>query len=84
MADKRISSIYKILALYEDIDNTESPVTEGAYLTYLDRQYVYWLGEGNADIYDLLKGLWRLGKEAGHKRVKSTVFHIIEIIEREC
>lgn len=79
---REIDSLYKILALYEEIENTESPVTLGGYLGYVDRMYVQWLGVGNSEIYDTLKGLWTLGLQAGHRRVKSMVFHMIEVVER--
>lgn len=80
---KEINSIYKILVLYEDLCQNDSTVTLEGYLTYIDRLYVEWLGKGNKEIYEILKGLWILGKDAGHKRVKSLVFHIISIIKKE-
>jgi len=80
--DREIASLYKILALYESIEDETSPTTEGTYRSYVDRQYVYWLGVGNADIYDTLKGLFTLGKEAGHDRVKALVFHLIEVVKQ--
>lgn len=80
---KEIDSLYKILALYEDIDNEESPITIESYLNYIDKLYVKWVGINNSDIYNSLKGLWSLGKEAGHRRVKSTVFNMISELERE-
>jgi len=80
---KEINSIYKILVLYEDLDKNDSGVTLEGYLTYVDRLYVEWLGKGKKEIYEILKGLWMLGKDAGHKRVKSLVFHIISIIKKE-
>lgn len=78
---KEINAIYKILALYEDINKTEINITVDSYLNYIDRLYVKWLGIGVAEIYETLKGLWILGEKAGHRRVKSMVFHIISIIE---
>lgn len=76
---KEIDALYKILGLYEDIGKT---IEADNYLTYVDRLYVKWLGIGNSEIYDTLKGLWTLGASAGHKRVKSMVFHMIGLIER--
>ena len=32
--------------------------------------------------YSILKGLWKLGANAGHKRVKSLVFHMIDIVKK--
>lgn len=80
---KRIDSLYKILTLYEDLENENSPVNLDSYLSYVDKMYVKWLGIGNEDICDMLKGLWQLGNEAGHKRVKSIVFDMIQLAQRE-
>lgn len=82
MSEKEISSIYKILVLYEEIEKNESLDNIDSYLNYLDRLYVYWLGIGDKEIYEIIKGLWTLGKNAGHKRVKSMVFHLIDIIKK--
>ena len=82
MSEKEISSIYKILVLYEEIEKNESLDNVDSYLNYLDRLYVYWLGIGDKEIYEIIKGLWILGKNAGHKRVKSMVFHLIDIIKK--
>lgn len=82
MSEKEISSIYKILVLYEEIEKNESLDNIDSYLNYLDRLYVYWLGIGDKEIYEIIKGLWILGKNAGHKRVKSMVFHLIDIIKK--
>jgi hypothetical protein len=82
MNEKEISSIYKILVLYEEIEKNESLDNIDSYLNYLDRLYVYWLGIGDKEIYEIIKGLWALGKNAGHKRVKSMVFHLIDIIKK--
>ena len=82
MNEKEISSIYKILVLYEEIEKNESLDNIDSYLNYLDRLYVYWLGIGDKEIYEIIKGLWTSGKNAGHKRVKSMVFHLIDIIKK--
>lgn len=79
---KEIDGLYKILALYEDINNEESPVTIESYLGYIDRLYVKWVGIDNDDIYNTLKGLKILGQDADHRQVKSMVFHMIGIVER--
>ena len=78
---KEIDAIFKILALYEDVLNNESVVDEDSYLNYLDRLYVKWVGIDCSEIYNNLKGLYNLGLEAGHKRVKSTVFHMINYVK---
>ena len=80
MNKKDIASIYKVLILYENLNNED--ITIDSYLNYIDRLYVYWVGVGEKEIYEILKGLWTLGVEAGHRRVKSMVFHMIDIIEK--
>ena len=80
MKEKDISSIYKILILYENINDSEGNIN--SYLNYIDRLYVYWFGIGEEEIYSILKGLWKLGANAGHKRVKSLVFHMIDIVKK--
>ena len=49
MKEKDISSIYKILILYENIDND---LKVDSYLNYIDRLYVYWVGVGEKEIYE--------------------------------
>lgn len=83
MKEKMISAIYKILLLFEDISNPESSITEEDYLKYINRQYIRFRGHGNEEIYSSLRGLYLLGCEADHKTVKSLVFHLIEVIEKE-
>ena len=80
MNKKDIASIYKVLILYENLNNED--ITIDSYLNYIDRLYVYWVGVGDKEIYEILKGLWVLGLNAGHKRVKSMVFHMIDVIEK--
>ena len=80
--EKEIASIYKILILYENIENKENLIDIESYLNYIDRLYVYWFGIGEEEIYSILKGLWKLGANAGHKRVKSLVFHMIDIVKK--
>lgn len=77
-----ISQIFKILLLYEDVYNDNNSITEKDYIGYLDRLYVYWLGVGSSEIYNIIKGLRILGIEADHKIVKSMVFHTINLIEK--
>lgn len=80
--EKEIASIYKILILYENIENKENLIDIESYLNYIDRLYVYWVGIGEKEIYTILKGLWALGSNVNHKRVKSMVFHMIDIIKK--
>lgn len=77
-----INAIYKILGLYEDIEKKDSPVDLESYMAYLDRLYIQWLGSGISEIYNPIKGLYRLGEDATHKQVKSTVFGIIEFLNK--
>lgn len=79
---KEIDALYKILALYEDMENGKNSINLESYLNYIDRLYVKWVGVGTSDIYDTLKGLWVLGREAGHRRVKSMVFYMIAQVEK--
>lgn len=79
--EKEINSLYKVLALYEEIDKEGSDITLESYLNYIDRMYVRWLGIGITEISDSLMGLWKLGKDAGHQRVKSTIFHLIGVVK---
>lgn len=81
--NKEISALYKILVLYEEVIDDKSPINIDSYLNYIDRLYVYWFGIGKEEIYSILKGLWKLGVNAGHKRVKSLVFHMIDIIKKQ-
>lgn len=77
-----ISQIFKILLLYEDAIAQQDGIIKENYIGYLDRLYVFWLGVGCSDIYNILKGLKTLGLNVEHKVVKSLVFHIINLIER--
>lgn len=79
---KEIDALYKILALFEDIENDKSPVTTESYLSYINKLYIKWLGIGNDDIYNTLKGLENLGAKIEHRQVKSMVFHMIGLVER--
>lgn len=79
---KEIDALYKILALFEDIENDKSPVTTESYLSYVNKLYIKWLGIGNDDIYNTLKGLENLGAKIEHRQVKSMVFHMIGLVER--
>ena len=77
-----INAIYKILGLYEDISDADSPIDLDSYMTYLDKLYIQWLGSGVSKIYNSIKGLYILAGEATHKQVKSTVFGIIEMLNK--
>lgn len=82
MDKKLIAPIYKILLLYEDVMSDESNVCEADYLKYLDRLYVRYLGYGEREIYDTIKGLNTLGVAASHDIVKASVFHMIDLMQK--
>ena len=77
--DMYINSIFKILGLFEDMMSDDSEITEKEYLSDLRRLYVRYLGKGNAEVYNTIKGLQKLGKNAGHDLVRQTVFHLISL-----
>ena len=58
MNKKDIASIYKVLILYENLNNED--ITIDSYLNYIDRLYVYWVGVGDKEIYEILKGRWSI------------------------
>ena len=76
-----IKSIYKTLLLFEDISDINSEVTESDYRSYLNRMFVLFSGKNN-EICEYLNGLIVLGGTATRETVKSTVFHIIKLIDK--
>lgn len=78
-----ISQLFKILLLFEDIGKNNSNIQENDYLRYLDRLYVFWRGIGQDDIFPIIKGLYSLGSKANHDTVKSMVFHMINIVQKD-
>ena len=76
-----IKSIYKTLLLFEDISDINSEVTESDYRSYLNRMFVLFSGK-NDKICEYLNGLIVLGGTATNENVKSTVFHIIKLIDK--
>ncbi len=77
---KMIKNIYKVLLLYEDVQNPDTLVSEADYLSYLNRMYV--LFSKNNEIIQYLNGLIRLGTRATHTNVKASVFYMIKIIDK--
>mgnify|MGYP006993849818 FL=1 len=77
---KMIKNIYKVLLLYEDVQNPGTLVSETDYLSYLNRMYV--LFSKNNEITQYLNGLIRLGMEATHSNVRAAVFYMIKIIDK--
>lgn len=78
---KIIRSIYKTLLIYEDVQNDESEVLLKDYYNYLNRVYVLLIAV-NKEVAQYFKGLIDLGAEATHDNVKSTVFHVIKVIDK--
>lgn len=79
---EKIDSIFNVLIQYEKIFDNGN-VTNETYINYLDRLYILYLGLENKEIAYLIKGLYNLGNKASHSSVKRTVFHIINLIEKE-
>lgn len=77
---KMIQNIYKILLLYEDVQDLNSEVTESDYRSYLNRMFV--LFSNQEDVTQYVNGLIVLGAEATHANVKSAVFHMIKLIDK--
>lgn len=80
--EKRTNEIFNVLIQYEKIFEEDSSVTEETYKRYVDRLYTWYYGADCEEIYNLLKGLYNLGQKATHQNVKSTVFHIIQLLQR--
>lgn len=77
---KMIQYIYKVLLLFEDVQNINSEVTESDYRSYLNRMFVLFSKE--AEITQYVSGLIDLGAEATHANVKASVFHMIKLIDK--
>lgn len=79
--NKRIDGIYKILPMYEDaVENAE---LFDDYLAYLSRIYVRYMGYGNKEIAESIKGLIELQDNIIHDDVHRVVFHMISLLEKE-
>lgn len=81
--EKLISDLYRVLLLYEDASDDNSDIMETDYQSYLQRLYVRFNGRDDTEIADTLKGLSQLGMVLPHKTVKSVVFHLIDIVNKE-
>lgn len=79
--NKRIDGIYKILPLYEDAVKNVCPFDD--YLAYLSRVYIRYIGYGNQEITESIKGLIELKNAVEHDEVHRVVFHIISLLEGE-
>lgn len=83
LKQQRIDEIYRILVLFEKINDKRSKVTKDSYIRYLDRLYVIYRGYGDSRIYEPIKGLRDIGVDIDHDIVKSVVFDMIHIFEKE-
>ena len=81
--NKRVDGIYKILPLFEATEQGKDDFALQCYLSYLSRIYIQYLGRGNEEICDLIRGLIKLKGEAKQKDVKRVVLHMIKVIEKE-
>jgi hypothetical protein len=79
----RIDEIYKILVFFEKIGDDKSKITEESYIRYLDRLYVIYRGYGDPRFYEPIKGLRDIGINITHEVVKSVVFDMIHILNKE-
>lgn len=77
---KMIQYIYKVLLLFEDVQDINSEVTESDYRSYLNRMFVLFSKE--VEITQYVSGLIDLGAEATHANVKASVFHMIKLIDK--
>ena len=77
---KMIQYIYKVLLLFEDVQDVNSEVTESDYRSYLNRMFVLFSKE--VEITQYVSGLIDLGAEATHANVKASVFHMIKLIDK--
>lgn len=81
--NKRIDGIYKILPMYEDASDSNDDKKLNDYLAYLSRVYVQYVGFGNSEISELIKGLIFLKNNATQDDVHRVVFHMISLLEKE-
>lgn len=81
--EQRINAIFNILVQFEKIFESNSSVTEETYRNYLDRLYIWYLGYGNEEIATCIEGLYNLGAKAKHDSVRRSVFHIIDLLNKE-
>ena len=75
-------SLYKILVLYENMQDEKTDVTLNDYLVYLNRQFVRFVTLDN-EIAETIKGLCALSDNLDHKTVKSVVFHLMHLADKK-
>lgn len=78
---KQVDGIYKVLALYEDAIDENSTVTKEDYESYLHKLAILHDGLSHSDMAGYLRGLAKSSTDLPHKRVRSVVFHMINMIE---
>lgn len=81
--NKRVDGIYKILPLFEATEQGKDDFALQCYLSYLSRVYIQYLGRGNEEICDLIRGLIYLKNNANQKDVRRVVLHMIKLVEKE-
>lgn len=81
--NRRVDGIYKILPLFEATICEKDDFALQCYRSYLSRVYIQYVGRGNEEICDLIKGLIHLGDEAKQEDVRRVVLHMIKLIEKE-
>lgn len=81
--EKRIGELFNILIQFEKISEPDSNVNEFTYKGYLDKLVIWYLGYGNLEIANYIKGLQELGKDADHDSVRRTVFHMISVLKKD-
>ena len=82
-SNKRIDGIYKIRPMYEGVLETKDERVLNDYLAYLGRVYIRYLGYGNNEISDSIKGLIRMQNEVSQEDVHRVVFHMISLLKKE-
>lgn len=80
---RRIDNIYKVLALYEDAIDNNNTVTMDEYLTYVGKLAILYRGLDNKEFYGLLNGIRMAGMNVRKSELKSIVFHMINVIDKE-
>ena len=81
--NKRVDGIYKILPLFEATEQGKDDFALQCYLSYLSRVYIQYLGRGNDELCDLIRGLIYLKNNANQKDVRRVVLHMIKLVEKE-
>jgi hypothetical protein len=78
-----IKSQISSLPLFEATIREKDDFALQCYRSYLSRVYIQYVGRGNEEICDLIKGLIHLGDEAKQEDVRRVVLHMIKLVEKE-